>query len=112
MFLTYDREEGTAVLKGVEQAYTEDPELQSCIVDGEFTLMHGEVAQAVTGRGLAVEMGHKTAFPGSDRSVLSGQGQGDIPCQSRRIAQQGDVLSHRDVFLGRRELCQYAFSCR
>ena len=64
VFLTYDREEGTAVLKGVEQAYTEDPELQSCIVDGEFTLMHGEVAQAVTGRGLAVEMG-----PARDREI-------------------------------------------
>ena len=45
VFLTYDREEGTAVLKGVEQAYTENPELLSCVVDGEFTLMHGEVAQ-------------------------------------------------------------------
>ena len=47
VFLTYDREEGTALLKGVEQSYTENPEIQSCIIDGEFTLMHGEVAQAV-----------------------------------------------------------------
>ena len=77
VFLTYDREEGTAVLKGVEQAYTEDPELQSCIVDGEFTLMHGEVAQAVTGRGLAVEMGIRPRFldpievyfPARDREI-------------------------------------------
>ena len=77
VFLTYDREEGTAVLKGVEQAYTEDPELQSCIVDGEFSLMHGEVAQAVTGRGLAVEMGIRPRFldpievyfPARDREI-------------------------------------------
>ena len=77
VFLTYDREEGTAVLKGVEQAYTEDPELRSCIVDGEFTLMHGEVAQAVTGRGLAVEMGIRPRFldpievyfPARDREI-------------------------------------------
>ena len=44
VFLTYDREEGTALLKGVEQSYTENPEIQSCIIDGEFTLMHGEDA--------------------------------------------------------------------
>ena len=62
VFLTYDREEGTALLKGVEQSYTENAEIQSCIVDGEFTLMHGEVAQAVTGRGLAVEMGIRPRF--------------------------------------------------
>ena len=29
VFLTYDREEGTALLKGVEQSYTENPEIQS-----------------------------------------------------------------------------------
>ena len=77
VFLTYDREEGTAMLKGVEQSYTEDPEIQSCIVDGEFTLMHGEVAQAVTGRGLAVEMGImprfldpiEVYFPARDRDI-------------------------------------------
>ena len=62
VFLTYDREEGTAVLKGVEQAYTENPELLSCVVDGEFTLMHGEVAQAVVGRGLSVDMGIRPRF--------------------------------------------------
>ena len=77
VFLTYDWEEGTAMLKGVEQSYTEDPEIQSCIVDGEFTLMHGEVAQAVTGRGLAVEMGImprfldpiEVYFPARDRDI-------------------------------------------
>lgn len=62
VFITYDREEGTTLLKGVEQEYTEDPEIQSCIVEGEFTLMHGEVAQAVTGRNLAVEMGIRPRF--------------------------------------------------
>ena len=77
VFLTYDREEGTALLKGVEQSYTENPEIQSCIIDGEFTLMHGEVAQAVTGRGLAVEMGIMPRFldpitvyfPARDRDI-------------------------------------------
>lgn len=62
VFITYDREEGTTLLKGVEQEYTEDSEIQSCIVEGEFTLMHGEVAQAVTGRNLAVEMGIRPRF--------------------------------------------------
>ena len=77
VFLTYDREEGTAVLKGVEQAYTENPELLSCVVDGEFTLMHGEVAQAVVGRGLSVDMGIRPRFldpievyfPARDREI-------------------------------------------
>lgn len=77
VFITYGREEGTALLKGVEQDYAEDPEIQSCIVDGEFKLMHGEVAQAVTGRGLAVEMGImprfldpiEVYFPARDREI-------------------------------------------
>ena len=61
----------------MEQSYTENPEIQSCIIDGEFTLMHGEVAQAVTGRGLAVEMGIMPRFldpitvyfPARDRDI-------------------------------------------
>lgn len=77
VFLTYDREEGTAVLKGVEQAYTENPELLSCIVDGDFALMHGEVAQAVVGRGLSADMGIRPRFldpievyfPARDREI-------------------------------------------
>lgn len=77
VFLTYDKEEGTAVLKGVEQAYAEDPEIQSCIVNGEFTLMHGQVAQAVVGRGLSSEMGIlprfldpiEVYFPARDREI-------------------------------------------
>ena len=97
VFLTYDREEGTALLKGVEQSYTENPEIQSCIIDGEFTLMHGEVAQAVTGRGLAVEMGIMPRFldpitvyfPARDRDIQSGG-----------IPQQRAVLPHRHLLLG------------
>lgn len=77
VFLTYDKEEGTAILKGVEQAYAEDPEILSCIVDGEFTLMHGQVAQAVVGRGLSSEMGIlprfldpiEVYFPARDREI-------------------------------------------
>ncbi|HIZ85378.1 MAG TPA: FtsX-like permease family protein [Candidatus Coprenecus stercoravium] len=62
VFLTYGREEGTASLKGVERSYTEEPELRSCIVEGDFDLMHGDIAEAVTGRRLAVEMGIMSRF--------------------------------------------------
>ena len=62
VFLTYDSEEGTALLKGVEQSYTENPEILSCLIEGDFTLMYGEVAQAVTGRALAAEMGISPRF--------------------------------------------------
>ena len=77
VFLTYDREEGTAVLKGVDRSYTQEPELASCIIEGEFSLMHGQVAQAVTGRKLAAEMGIRPRFldpievylPARDRDI-------------------------------------------
>ena len=77
VFITYDREEGTALLKGVEDAYARDPEILSCIIDGEFTLMHGDVARAVTGRSLAGEMGIMPRFldpitvyfPARDRDI-------------------------------------------
>ena len=77
VFLTYDKEEGTALIKGVENQYTTNPDVLSCIVEGEFSLMHGDVARAVTGRGLAVEMGIrprfldpiKVYFPARDRDI-------------------------------------------
>ena len=62
VFLIYDSEEGTAILKGVEQSYTENPEILSCLIEGDFTLMYGEVAQAVTGRALAAELGISPRF--------------------------------------------------
>ena len=77
VFLTYDKEEGTALLKGVEPQYTSNPDILSCIVDGEFSLMHGDVARAVSGRGLAVELGImprfldpiSVYFPARDREI-------------------------------------------
>ena len=89
VFLTYDREEGTALLKGVEKSYTEDPELLSCLVEGEFTLMHGEVAQAVTGRALAVEMGIRPRFLDPIKVYY--------PARDR---EQRAVLPHRHILLG------------
>ncbi|HIZ87187.1 MAG TPA: FtsX-like permease family protein [Candidatus Coprenecus pullistercoris] len=62
VFLTYDMEESTAMLKGVSQSYADSPEIQACIEDGEFILMHGDVAKAVVGRSLAVETGMRPRF--------------------------------------------------
>lgn len=55
VFLTYDLEEGTAILKGVDSAFTADPAILEC-VSGTFSLYHGEVARVVAGRDLAVRM--------------------------------------------------------
>ncbi len=77
VFVTYDREEGSLIIKGVDSTFTSDADVQSALVEGELTLYHGQIAQAIIGRNKAVEMGIRPRFldpievylPARDRSL-------------------------------------------
>ncbi len=77
VFVTYNREEGSLIIKGVDSTFTSDADVQSALVEGELTLYHGQIAQAIIGRNKAVEMGIRPRFldpievylPARDRSL-------------------------------------------
>lgn len=62
VFATYDKSQGIATIKGVDSVYESNPNHAKMLVEGDFELHHGDIAQAVVGRGLAREMGIMTRF--------------------------------------------------
>lgn len=60
VFVTYDGAQEIALIKGVDSTYHSNEMIKSCLLDGEFQLYHGEVAQAVIGRTLAQNMRIRT----------------------------------------------------
>jgi len=62
VFLSYDSNQGTALLKGVDEIYEQESALPSCVVSGEFRLRKGEVPYAAIGVGLAGTMGISQNF--------------------------------------------------
>lgn len=62
VFATYDKSQGIATIKGVDSVYESNPNHAKMLVEGDFELQHGDIAQAVIGRGLAREMGIMTRF--------------------------------------------------
>ncbi len=62
VFVTYDREEGSLILKGIDSTFTTDTDVLEALVEGELTLYHGQIAQAIIGRNKAVEMGIRPRF--------------------------------------------------
>lgn len=62
VFLHYDREEGVALLKGVDSVYASEPSVRQAVKEGSFTLWFGDIAQAVVGRGLYSQMGIRPGF--------------------------------------------------
>ncbi len=77
VFVTYAQQEKTVILKGVDRSFTEDADIQAALWEGKLELYHGQVAQAIAGRNIAVEMGIRPHFvrpvnvylPARDRQI-------------------------------------------
>ncbi|MDR2362345.1 MAG: ABC transporter permease [Prevotellaceae bacterium] len=57
VLLEYRGYQDLATIKGIDSAYLAATPLPQTIVEGGFTLWHGEVEQAVLGRGIAYKLG-------------------------------------------------------
>ena len=62
VFINYDKEEGVATIKGVDDAFVSNPTVSFKMVEGEFKLWFGEIPQTVVGRGLYSQMGISSRF--------------------------------------------------
>lgn len=62
VFVKYGNSESVAEMKGVDSIFEKSTVLRNFITDGEFTLWHGEVPQAVAGRVLAQELRMRPHF--------------------------------------------------
>lgn len=62
VFVNYDKEEGVATIKGVDDGFVKNPTVSFRMVEGVFALRHGEIAQTVVGRGLYSQMGISPRF--------------------------------------------------
>lgn len=62
VFLNYGREEGVAILKGVDAQFEKSPTVSLDMVEGVFDLYQGEIAHAAVGRKLYSEMGISSRF--------------------------------------------------
>lgn len=62
IFINYSGQEAVATIKGVDSNYQSITKLKDYIVDGNFALYHGEVPQAIVGRGIANNLGLNVNF--------------------------------------------------
>ena len=62
VFISYDGQQGLALVKGVDWIYEEESPLKDHLREGEFTLHRGDVPLAAVGIGLAYEMGISPRF--------------------------------------------------
>lgn len=62
VFITYDKHQGVATIKGVDSLYAQNTGIEASLIEGDFELMHGQIAQAVVGRSLAGEMQIRPRF--------------------------------------------------
>ena len=62
VFIKYGDQESVATIKGVDSAYSRITQLHQYIKEGEFSLYHGEIPQAVLGRFLAYHLGLRVHF--------------------------------------------------
>lgn len=90
-FLTYDREEMVATVKGVDEVFASEPSILECTSGGRFDLYFGEVAKVVAGRSLAAELRLR---PGSLDPV-----EMFFPDRDKEISLMNPAASlHREVF--------------
>jgi lipoprotein-releasing system permease protein len=61
-FVNYGNSQGIALVKGVDTSYTSQQNISKSIVEGDSNILHGEIAQAVVGRGLARELRINISF--------------------------------------------------
>ncbi|MBR5249078.1 MAG: ABC transporter permease [Bacteroidales bacterium] len=62
VFVRYDGQQTVAVAKGVDRTYETRTQLVGQLVEGDFELYHGEIPQAVVGRGIARKLGIMVRF--------------------------------------------------
>ncbi len=62
VFVKYGEEESVATIKGVDSVFMRISTLGKYLVEGDFSIYHGEVAQAIIGRGIAQKLGLKVHF--------------------------------------------------
>jgi len=62
IFINYSGQESVATIKGVDSSYQSITKLRDYMVDGDFSLYHGEVPQAIVGRGIANNLGLNINF--------------------------------------------------
>lgn len=62
VFVKYANKEAVAEMKGVDTAFVNQTLLKDYIIDGEFSVWHGEIPQAVAGKTLAYELGMRPHF--------------------------------------------------
>ncbi len=62
IFINYSGKEAVATIKGVDSIYCSITKLKDYMVDGDFSLYHGEVPQAIVGRGVANNLGLNINF--------------------------------------------------
>jgi len=62
IFVKYNNEESVATIKGVDSAFQSFTGLRNYMSEGDFKLWHGEIPQAVIGRGISMNLGIRTHF--------------------------------------------------
>lgn len=62
VFVKYNNEEAVATVKGVDSVFQSFTGLKNYMSEGEFKLWHGEIPQAVIGRGISMNLGVRTHF--------------------------------------------------
>lgn len=62
VFAVYDKHQSVAVIKGVDSLYESNSGIVAHLVEGDFDLKYGQIAQAVVGRSLAGEMQIRPRF--------------------------------------------------
>jgi ABC-type transport system, involved in lipoprotein release, permease component len=62
LFIRYGNEESIATIRGVDSSFAAVTRLKDRIIEGRFSLYHGEVPEAVMGRNLAYNLGARTSF--------------------------------------------------
>lgn len=62
IFVRYGSSESIATIKGVDSNFTSVTNIRNYIKEGEFSLFHGELPQAIMGRSMAFDLGLRVHF--------------------------------------------------
>lgn len=62
VFVKYGSQESVATIKGVDSSFARITQIKKYIKEGEFSLYHGELPQAILGRSMAFNLGLRVHF--------------------------------------------------
>ncbi len=62
VFVKYGNQESIATIKGIDSSFTHITPINKYIKEGEFSLYHGEIPQAIMGRSMAFHLGLRVHF--------------------------------------------------